>query len=63
MKILHIDQERCPGGETSSRNIKGLWEQFRPRKNLPKQYDAADFWNIDLVPKFIEQGGKFDKML
>ena len=30
MKVLHIDQKTYSGGETSSRNIKSLWKQFRP---------------------------------
>ena len=59
MKVLHIDKNNYNGGETSSRNIKNLWEKFRPNKNLPNKYDPAKIWNIDLVPKFIEKGGKF----
>ena len=41
MKVLNIDQNNYTGGETSSRNVKNLWEIFRPNKNMPNLYDSA----------------------
>mmetsp|Transcript_58289 Transcript_58289/g.155785 ORF Transcript_58289/g.155785 Transcript_58289/m.155785 type:complete len:455 (+) Transcript_58289:24-1388(+) len=62
-KVLLVDRNEHPGGESESLGLEALWQKFRPGEELPEGYGTDRDWFVDLIPKFVVACGKTVKVL
>ncbi|XP_028754528.1 guanosine nucleotide diphosphate dissociation inhibitor At5g09550 [Neltuma alba] len=63
LKVLHMDRNDYYGGESTSLNLKQLWQRFRGNDNPPEHLGSSKDYNVDMIPKFMMANGTLVRVL